>query len=297
MGRGARAAVARPGRSAARRSRDASGAGSSTACIRGVYAVGHAALRAEGRRLAAVLACGPGAVLSSHRTRGRPLGPAPHRPDAHRRHRPRGRHGAPGIRLHRTRSLDAQDTTNHRGHPDHDGHPHAARCGGRRPAAASSSARSRRPSACGSTTTARSRTSSPDPTGTEERRSWPRRQPRAQMDAQRVGGRVPANCTRRRGTARAAGQRAPSTPPTTATASPTTTGPHTASSSRPTAGRPTAPGRPSRADRAKDAALTASGYRVLRFTQGRRRRTWHQDASAPSLPTAGTRPRSGSPGR
>ena len=31
---------------------------------RGVYAVGHRALRVEGRRLAAVLACGPGAVLS-----------------------------------------------------------------------------------------------------------------------------------------------------------------------------------------------------------------------------------------
>jgi len=35
--------------------------------FRGVYSVGHTALRAEGRRLAAVLACGPGAVLS-HRS-------------------------------------------------------------------------------------------------------------------------------------------------------------------------------------------------------------------------------------
>jgi predicted transcriptional regulator of viral defense system len=34
---------------------------------RGVYAVGHRALRPEGRMLAAVLACGPGAVLS-HRS-------------------------------------------------------------------------------------------------------------------------------------------------------------------------------------------------------------------------------------
>ena len=34
---------------------------------RGVYAVGHRSLRVEGRRLAAVLACGPGAVLS-HRS-------------------------------------------------------------------------------------------------------------------------------------------------------------------------------------------------------------------------------------
>jgi very-short-patch-repair endonuclease len=30
---------------------------------------------------------------------------------------PRGRHGAPGIRLHRSRSLDAQDTTTHQGIP------------------------------------------------------------------------------------------------------------------------------------------------------------------------------------
>jgi hypothetical protein len=30
---------------------------------------------------------------------------------------PRGRHGAPGIRLHRSRSLDAQDTTHHGGIP------------------------------------------------------------------------------------------------------------------------------------------------------------------------------------
>jgi hypothetical protein len=29
----------------------------------------------------------------------------------------RGRHGAPGIRLHRSRSLDAQDTTTHEGIP------------------------------------------------------------------------------------------------------------------------------------------------------------------------------------
>jgi predicted transcriptional regulator of viral defense system len=33
----------------------------------GIYALGHTALRAEGHRLAAVLACGPGAVLS-HRS-------------------------------------------------------------------------------------------------------------------------------------------------------------------------------------------------------------------------------------
>ena len=66
--------------------------------------------------MAAVLACGPGAVLS-HRTA------AAHwdllRTDQTRIDvtAPRGRHGAPGIRLHRTRSLDAQDTTRHQGIP------------------------------------------------------------------------------------------------------------------------------------------------------------------------------------
>jgi very-short-patch-repair endonuclease len=80
----------------------------------GVYAVGHAALRAEGHRLAAVLACGPGAVLS-HRTAAAHWGLL--RTDQTRIDvtAPRGRHGAPGIRLHRSRSLDARDTTAHQG--------------------------------------------------------------------------------------------------------------------------------------------------------------------------------------
>jgi very-short-patch-repair endonuclease len=83
---------------------------------RGVYAVGHRALRVEGRRLAAVLASGPGAVLS-HRSAAAHwglLGSDAARIDvtAHR-----GRRGAPGIRLHRTRSLDARDTTNHEAIP------------------------------------------------------------------------------------------------------------------------------------------------------------------------------------
>ncbi len=82
----------------------------------GVYAVGHAALRPEGHRLAAVLACGPGAVLS-HRTAAAHWGLL--RTDQTRIDvtAPRGRHGAPGIRLHRSRSLDAQDTTHHQGIP------------------------------------------------------------------------------------------------------------------------------------------------------------------------------------
>jgi Protein of unknown function (DUF559) len=84
--------------------------------FRGVYSVGHTALRAEGRRLAAVLACGPGAVLS-HRSAASHWGLL--RTDQTRIDvtAPRGRHGAPGIRLHRSRSLDAQDTTHHEGIP------------------------------------------------------------------------------------------------------------------------------------------------------------------------------------
>jgi predicted transcriptional regulator of viral defense system len=83
---------------------------------RGVYAVGHTVLRREGRWLAAVLACGEGAVLSH-------LSAAVHwgllqydapRPEVTA---PASRDGVPGIRLHRARSLDAQDTTNHQGIP------------------------------------------------------------------------------------------------------------------------------------------------------------------------------------
>jgi predicted transcriptional regulator of viral defense system len=83
---------------------------------RGVYAVGHASLGREGRRLAAVLACGPGAVLS-HKSAASQWGLL--RTDQTRIDvsAPRGRHGAQGIRLHRSRSLDAQDTTSHQGIP------------------------------------------------------------------------------------------------------------------------------------------------------------------------------------
>jgi very-short-patch-repair endonuclease len=79
---------------------------------RGVYAVGHRALRREGRYLAAVLACGPGAVLS-HRSAAAHwglLGTDQARIDVTA---PRSRSGVEGIRLHRARSLDARDTTVH----------------------------------------------------------------------------------------------------------------------------------------------------------------------------------------
>lgn len=79
---------------------------------RGVYSVGHRALRSEAYRMAAVLACGPGAVLS-HAAAG-----------AHLQIRPSsatridvtvparsGRRSQPGIRLHRSGNLEPEDTT------------------------------------------------------------------------------------------------------------------------------------------------------------------------------------------
>ena len=83
---------------------------------RGVYAVGHGMLRPEGRRLAAVLACGEGAVLShvSAAAHWDLLESAAARVDVTA---PVTRAGMPGIRLHRSRSLDARDTTKHEGIP------------------------------------------------------------------------------------------------------------------------------------------------------------------------------------
>jgi hypothetical protein len=66
--------------------------------------------------LAAVLACGPGAVLS-HRSAAAHwglLGSAAAVVDVTA---PATRVGLPGIRLHRSRLLDAQDTTHHQGIP------------------------------------------------------------------------------------------------------------------------------------------------------------------------------------
>jgi Protein of unknown function (DUF559) len=83
---------------------------------RGVYAVGHRALRTEGRRLAAVLACGPRAVLS-HRTAAAHWGLLATDQVRIDVTAPRSRDGLPGIRLHTSRSLDEKDTTNHEGIP------------------------------------------------------------------------------------------------------------------------------------------------------------------------------------
>jgi very-short-patch-repair endonuclease len=82
----------------------------------GVYAVGHVHLSREGRRLAAVLACGEGAVLS-HRSAAAHWGllqTSQARVDVTAR---RGRRRVEGIRLHWSRSLAAQDTTTRQGIP------------------------------------------------------------------------------------------------------------------------------------------------------------------------------------
>lgn len=83
---------------------------------RGVYAVGHRTLTDEGRWLAAVLACGPGAVLS-HRAAAALWGirPVPRRAEVTA---PRTRSGgARDIVVHRARSVAAGDTARRRGVP------------------------------------------------------------------------------------------------------------------------------------------------------------------------------------
>jgi very-short-patch-repair endonuclease len=82
----------------------------------GVYAVGHRRLRREGVWLAAVLAAGPGAVLSHRDAAGlHDLRPANHgRIDISTTGRARS---SAGITVHRTRTLDARDVTTVRGLP------------------------------------------------------------------------------------------------------------------------------------------------------------------------------------
>jgi very-short-patch-repair endonuclease len=83
---------------------------------RGVYAVGHAALRVEGRWMAAVLACGPGAVLS-HNSAAALWGIRPTAASRIHVSAPRGRHGRKGIALHRPRTLPPHDVTEKDGIP------------------------------------------------------------------------------------------------------------------------------------------------------------------------------------
>lgn len=83
---------------------------------RGVYAVGHARLRREGHWLAAVLAVGHDAVLSHRDAAGlHGLRPANHvRTDVTTTRQPRA---IDGIAIHRTRALDAEDLTELSGIP------------------------------------------------------------------------------------------------------------------------------------------------------------------------------------
>ncbi len=76
---------------------------------RGVYAVGHLALTQRGRELAAVLACGPHALLS-HRSAAAAhnLGRPPTRIEVTA---PRSRDGHNGFILHTSRRLEPQDRT------------------------------------------------------------------------------------------------------------------------------------------------------------------------------------------
>jgi predicted transcriptional regulator of viral defense system len=83
---------------------------------RGVYTVGHTVLQSEGRRLAAVLACGDSAVLS-HRSAAAHWGLLPTGVTRIEVTAPRTRAGDAKIRLHHSRSLIARDTTTYQGIP------------------------------------------------------------------------------------------------------------------------------------------------------------------------------------
>jgi very-short-patch-repair endonuclease len=83
---------------------------------RGVYALGHNSLSVEGRWLAAVLACGPDAVLS-HRSAAALWRIRPTSRPAIDVSAERTRRGQPGITLHRVRSLNPDDRTIRRAIP------------------------------------------------------------------------------------------------------------------------------------------------------------------------------------
>jgi very-short-patch-repair endonuclease len=81
----------------------------------GVYAVGHDALTPDSRRLAAVLACGPGALLS-HRAAGSLQKLLPSSPQFEVTVAP-GRRPKPGIVIHRSRLIHPDDRSSVRGIP------------------------------------------------------------------------------------------------------------------------------------------------------------------------------------
>lgn len=83
---------------------------------RGVYAVGHSSPPWEGRLLAAVLACGPGAVLS-HYSAAEVWGFVDRMQRTHDVTIPGRGHGHRGIRVHRTDHLAPEDRREHDGIP------------------------------------------------------------------------------------------------------------------------------------------------------------------------------------
>jgi very-short-patch-repair endonuclease/predicted transcriptional regulator of viral defense system len=84
---------------------------------RGVYAVGHTALVPLARELAAVLACGPDAVLSHHAAAALWGLRADSGGDVDVTVSHSGTRSRPGLRVHRTRSLDVQDVRLRQGIP------------------------------------------------------------------------------------------------------------------------------------------------------------------------------------
>jgi predicted transcriptional regulator of viral defense system len=83
---------------------------------RGVYAVGHSVVGREGRWMAAVLAVGPGAVLS-HRSAAALLGLRDTSRSAIDVTTPHKAHSRDGIEVHRTSHLPREDVTRIRGIP------------------------------------------------------------------------------------------------------------------------------------------------------------------------------------
>jgi putative AbiEi antitoxin of type IV toxin-antitoxin system len=255
----------------------------------GVYAVGHATLAREGRR------CSPVGPARCSPTAARPCSGACCAPTRHASTSPPSaaatapRESActalvpsmprtpPTMKVSRSRRSAARCLTSQQ--------PCAAR---------SSSGRSRRPNAYASTTTARSPTSWPDATGAEEQRSWRERR-HERPSARATSGKRRSWSSFARPAARAADQRrlrrSGSRPPRARL--PLAHAPSHRGDRR--LGDPRHQGA-FRADRAKDAALTASGYRVLRFTKDVEPELVVRRLRA-LLPTAGTRPRSGSPVR
>jgi Protein of unknown function (DUF559) len=260
---------------------------------RGVYAVGHRSLRVEGRRLAAVLACGPAAVLS-HRTAAAHWGLL--RTDQTRIDvtAPRGRHGAPGIRLHRSRSLDAQDTTSHEGIPITTVHrtlldlAAQARGGELERALAQAERLQRYDHRAIADVIARSnghRGTEVLAQATRHEPKWTRNEWEADfLQLLRDAG-LPEPLTNEAFDAPEHGHCEPDYHWPSQRVIVEIDGWETHRTRR-----------AFRADRAKDAALTASGYRVLRFTKDVEPQLVVRRLRA-LLPTAGTRPRSGSPAR